>query len=140
MAQRPELFAGVHCSAPLLDMIRYESSGLGATWNVEYGSAADPQEFRWLAAYSPYHHVRDGVEYPATLFTAFDQDTRVDPMHARKMCAALQHSTVGAGPILLRTESDVGHGARSISRSVDLSADVLAFHASVTGLDQEIST
>lgn len=140
MTQRPELFAGVHCSAPLLDMIRYESSGLGATWNVEYGSAADPQEFGWLAAYSPYHHVSDGVEYPATLFTAFDQDTRVDPMHARKMCAALQHSTVGAGPILLRTESDVGHGARSISRSVDLSADVLAFHASVTGLDQEIST
>lgn len=139
MTQRPDLFAGVHCSAPLLDMIRYEGSGLGETWNVEYGSAANPQEFQWLAAYSPYHHVREGVAYPATLFTAFDQDTRVDPMHARKMCAALQQSTVSSNPILLRTESDVGHGARSISRSVDLSADVLAFHASVTGLDQEIS-
>lgn len=134
MTQRPELFAGVHCSAPLLDMIRYEQSGLGATWNVEYGSAADPEQFDWLHSYSPYHHVTEGVAYPATLFTVFDQDTRVDPMHARKMCAALQHATTGTGPILMRNEANVGHGARSVSRSVDLSADVLGFMASVAGL------
>ena len=135
MTQRPELFAGVHCSAPLLDMVRYEGSGLGATWNVEYGSAEDAEQFGWLHAYSPYHRVVEGTEYPSTLFTVFDSDTRVDPMHARKMCAALQHSTTASAPILIRTEADVGHGARSVSRSIDLSSDVLAFMAAVTGLD-----
>ena len=140
MTQRPELTTAVHCSAPLLDMIRYEHSGLGATWNVEYGSAEDPAAFEWLSSYSPYHHVRDGVDYPSTLFTVFDHDTRVDPMHARKMCAALQHATSGSRPILIRAEFNVGHGARSISRSVDLSADVLAFFAEATGLAKELST
>lgn len=138
MTQRPDLMAGVHCSAPLLDMIRYESFGLGATWNVEFGSASDPAALQWLLAYSPLHQVRDGVDYPATLFTTFDHDTRVDPMHARKMCAALQHSTSGFAPIMIRAELNVGHGARSISRSVELSADVLAFLAEATGLAKEM--
>lgn len=135
MTQRPDLFAGVHCSAPLLDMVRYELFGLGATWNVEYGSASDPEQFSWLYDYSPYHHVEPGVDYPATLFTVFDQDTRVDPMHARKMCAALQHATAAPRPVLIRSEADVGHGARSVSRSLELSADVLAFMAHTTGLN-----
>ena len=107
---------------------------LGATWNVEYGTADVPEQFGWLLAYSPYHHVREGVDYPATLFTVFDGDTRVDPMHARKMCAALQHATSGTRPVLLRAEGDVGHGARALSRSVDHSADMLAFAARWTGL------
>ncbi len=81
------------CSAPLLDMVRYERFGLGQTWNDEYGTAADPVELGWLLAYSPYHQVRPGIRYPATLFTVFDNDTRVDPVHAWKMCAALQHAT-----------------------------------------------
>jgi prolyl oligopeptidase len=132
--QRPELFRAVVCSAPLLDMVRYERFGLGATWNVEYGSADDPEQFEWLYAYSPYHGVRDGVAYPAVLFTTFDSDTRVDPMHARKMCAALQHATASDLPILLRNETEVGHGARAVSRSVDLAADTLAFMAAHTGL------
>jgi prolyl oligopeptidase len=89
----PELYAAVVCSAPLLDMVRYERFGLGETWNDEYGTAADPQELEWLLSYSPYHHVREGTRYPAVLFSVFDSDTRVDPMHARKMCAALQHAT-----------------------------------------------
>lgn len=140
LTQRPDLFAGVHCSAPLLDMIRYEKSGLGATWSVEYGSAEDPEAFEWLAAYSPYHQIVEESDYPAVLFTTFDQDTRVDPMHARKMCAALQHSTASPRPVLLRTELDVGHGARSISRSIDLSSDVLAFMAAATGLTPPASS
>ena len=69
-------------------------------------------------SYSPYHRVADGVDYPAVLFTIFDSDTRVDPLHARKMAAALQHATAGPRPILLRRERDVGHGARSVSRTV----------------------
>jgi prolyl oligopeptidase len=134
MTQRPELYAAVVCSAPLLDMVRYERFGLGATWSDEYGSAAVPEELSWLLAYSPYHHVRDGVDYPATLFTVFDGDTRVDPLHARKMCAALQHATTGHRPILLRREGDVGHGARALSRTVALTVDTLAFAAQWTGL------
>ncbi len=137
LTQRPELYRAVVCSAPLLDMVRYERFSLGRTWNDEYGTADDPAELGWLLSYSPYHHVRDGVEYPAVLFTVFDSDTRVDPLHARKMCAALQHATVGdtgTRPVLLRRETDVGHGARSVSRSVALGVDQLSFLAAHTGL------
>ncbi|HEX7189684.1 MAG TPA: prolyl oligopeptidase family serine peptidase [Actinomycetes bacterium] len=134
LTQRPDLFAAVVCSAPLLDMVRYEQFGLGATWTDEYGSVADADELSWLLGYSPYHHVRDGVDYPATLFTVFDGDTRVDPLHARKMCAALQHATTGDRPILLRRERDVGHGGRALSRTIALSVDTLSFAARWTGL------
>jgi prolyl oligopeptidase len=134
LTQRPELFAAAACSAPLLDMVRYEHSGLGPMWTAEYGSAADPDQFEVLLSYSPYHRVRGGVAYPAVLFTVFDGDTRVDPLHARKMCAALQHATTGSGPVLLRRESDVGHGARAASRAVALAGDMLAFLAGHTGL------
>ena len=92
LTQRPDLFAAVVCSAPLLDMVRYELHGLGATWSDEYGSADIEEEFEWLIGYSPYHQVFEGEEYPATLFTVFDGETRVDPLHARKMCAALQYA------------------------------------------------
>jgi prolyl oligopeptidase len=139
ITQRPELYTAAVCSAPLLDMVRYERFGLGPTWNDEYGTASDPVELAWLLGYSPYHHVRDGVSYPATLFTVFDNDTRVDPVHAWKMCAALQHATAARWPdqpILLRREPEVGHGARAVSRSVALAADVLAFLAFRTGLGQ----
>ncbi|WP_344966306.1 prolyl oligopeptidase family serine peptidase [Salinactinospora qingdaonensis] len=137
ITQRPELYAAAVSSAPLLDMVRYESFGLGQLWSVEYGSADDPEALAWLLAYSPYHNVVAGTEYPATLFTVFGNDTRVDPMHARKMCAALQHATSAAPekrPILLRREDAVGHSSRSVSRSVALAADQLAFVAHHTGL------
>ncbi|MBA3654654.1 MAG: S9 family peptidase [Actinobacteria bacterium] len=135
VTQRPDLFASVLCSAPLLDMIRYEQFGLGQTWNDEYGAVEEPEEFEWLLGYSPYHRVEPGTAYPAVLFTVFESDTRVDPNHARKMCAALQSATTGDRPILIRREVDVGHAGRSISRYVDLYADELAFHAARLGLD-----
>jgi prolyl oligopeptidase len=132
LTQWPELYRAVVCSAPLLDMVRYERFGLGATWSAEYGTVDDPAELGWLLTYSPYHHVRHGVQYPAVLFTVFDGDTRVDTMHARKMCAALQAATAGdpaERPILIRAEGEVGHGARAVSRTVELAADQLAFLA-----------
>jgi prolyl oligopeptidase len=135
ITQRPDLYAAAACSAPLLDMVRYERFGLGQTWNDEYGTADDAEQLGWLLSYSPYHHVRDQTRYPAVLFTVFDRDTRVDPMHARKMCATLQHATSARWrdrPILLRRESDVGHGARAVSRSASLAADTLAFLAAQT--------
>ncbi|WP_026412801.1 prolyl oligopeptidase family serine peptidase [Actinomadura oligospora] len=127
LTQRPDLFAAAVCVAPLLDMVRYDLSGMGAMWHGEYGSPADPEAFGWLRAYSPYHHVHEGTAYPATLFAVFDGDSRVDPLHARKMCAALQWATAGDRPVLLRRESDVGHASRSAGRSYDLAADLLAF-------------
>jgi prolyl oligopeptidase len=132
--QHPDLVAAVVCSAPLLDMARYELFGLGRTWNDEYGTAADPEELGWLLSYSPYHRVVEGTAYPAVLFTTFESDTRVDPLHARKLAAALQHATSAEAPIVLRRELSVGHGARAVSRTVGLAADQLAFLASATGL------
>ncbi|GGL12684.1 prolyl oligopeptidase family serine peptidase [Planomonospora parontospora] len=135
ITQRPELFAAAACSAPLLDMVRYELSGLGPSWRGEYGSAEDPGQLAHLLGYSPYHRVREGVDYPATLLASFGGDSRVDPMHARKMCAALQHATSGDRPVLLRHEEGVGHGARAAGRAAWLAADLLAFLAAHTGLE-----
>jgi prolyl oligopeptidase len=115
-------------------MVRYELFGLGRTWADEYGTAADPVELGWLLSYSPYHAVVEGAVYPAVLFPVFDGDSRVDPLHARKLCAALQHASSSGRPVLLRDERDVGHGARSVTRTVGLSVDVLAFLAVHTGL------
>lgn len=134
LTQRPDLVNAVVCVAPLLDMIRYTTSELGPTWTVEYGDPEIAEQFGWLHAYSPYHRVVDGTDYPATMFVVFDNDTRTDPMHGRKMCAAVQHATSGDRPILLRTEGDVGHGARSLSRAVEETADTLAFFARWTGM------
>lgn len=134
MTQRPDLYGAVVCAAPLLDMIRYTTSELGPTWTVEYGDPADAEQFGWLFAYSPYHRVVEDTEYPATMIMVFDNDTRTDPMHGRKMCAALQHATSGSKPVLLRAGGDVGHGQRSMSKSVEESAEVLAFVAKWTGL------
>ena len=142
LTQRPELYRAVVCSAPLLDMVRYEKFLIGRFWREEYGSADDPEELRWLLAYSPYHNVREGLEYPSVLFTVFESDSRVDPCHARKMCAALQHATTAAPderPVLLRRETEVGHAARSVSRTVGLAVDQITFLAHATGLDLERS-
>jgi prolyl oligopeptidase len=134
LTQWPSLYAAVVCSAPLLDMVRYERFGLGETWNVEYGSASDAEQLGWLLSYSPYHHVVPGTAYPAVLFTVFTNDTRVDPVHAYKMCAALQYATSSGRPVLLRAEDQVGHGARAVSRMAELAGDALAFAARYTGL------
>ena len=134
MTQRPDLFNAVVCVAPLLDMIRYTTSELGPTWTVEYGDPTIPEQFGWLHSYSPYHRVTEGTDYPATMFSVFDNDTRTDPMHGRKMCAATQQATSGTRPILLRAEGDVGHGARSLNKGVEESAETLAFFARWTGL------
>jgi prolyl oligopeptidase len=134
LTQRPDLYGTVVCAAPLLDMVRYVTSELGPTWTVEYGDPDVPEELDVLLAYSPYHNVEMGRDYPATMFMVFDNDTRTDPMHGRKLCAALQHATSGERPILIRAEANVGHGARSLSRSIEESSEMLAFTARWTGL------
>ncbi|MBX9387392.1 prolyl oligopeptidase family serine peptidase [Streptomonospora nanhaiensis] len=134
---RPDLFAAAVVSDALTDMVRYPGFGLGRMWCEEFGTADDPDQLDTLLSYSPYHRVRRGAGYPAVLLTCPRTDARVDSMHTRKLTAALQDAaadTPGARPVLLRCESDVGHGMRSASRWIGLQADVLAFCAAHTGL------
>lgn len=128
LTQHPELFRAVVCEVPLLDMVRYHLFLQGPQWIPEYGSAADPDQFRVLLSYSPYHNVRPGVVYPAVLFVTGDADTRVAPLHARKMTALLQHVQREGRPILLYYETEVGHsGGEPVSRQVERRSHVLAF-------------
>jgi prolyl oligopeptidase len=117
LIQRPDLFRAVICQVPLLDMVRYHLFGSGRTWVSEYGSAERAEDFKWLYAYSPYHHVRAGTAYPAVLFGSSDSDDRVDPLHARKMAAALQAASPGDRPVLLRIEANAGHAGADLVRS-----------------------
>jgi len=127
LTQRPDLFRAVICQVPLLDMVRYHLFGSGRTWVSEYGSAEREDDFGWLYAYSPYHHVKADTAYPAVLFGSSDSDDRVDPLHARKMAAALQAATTG-GPVLLRIEANAGHGGADLVRStVEEYTDFYAF-------------
>lgn len=127
MTQKPEYFAAVLCSVPLLDMVRYHLFGSGKTWISEYGSAENEADFKALYAYSPYHHVRENAKYPALLMLSADSDDRVDPMHARKFSALVQERSAG-GPILLRIEKNSGHGgADLIKAEVEKGADRYAF-------------
>src|SRR3954447_3935094 len=128
LTQRPELFAAVVIQVPLLDMMRYHRFLIARLWIPEYGSAEDPEQFRWLRAYSPYHHVRDGVAYPAVLLATAESDTRVDPMHARKMAARLQAATSSDRPVLLRLEAQAGHGAgKPLNKVLDELTDTWTF-------------
>ncbi len=141
VVQRPDLFAAAEFTAPLLDMARYELSGLGSHWTGEFGSRDDPEQLGWMLRYSPYHNVTPGVDYPAVLLATFDGDTRVDPMHARKMCAQLQFATSGDRPILLRTEPGVGHGERSRSSRLNYFAELLTFFDHyLTGQRKEVES
>jgi prolyl oligopeptidase len=127
LTQRPDRFAAVVCSYPLLDMIRYHKFLVARLWVSEYGSSDDPAQFQILRAYSPYHRVRDGERYPSVLLLTGDSDTRVDPLHARKMAARLQAATSG-GPVLLRYDVTAGHSpGLSASRLIDLFTDSLSF-------------
>jgi prolyl oligopeptidase len=128
LTQRPELFGAVVIQVPLLDMLRYHRFLIARLWIPEYGSAEDPEQFRWLRAYSPYHHVRDGVRYPAVLLATAESDTRVDPMHARKMAARLQAATSSDRPVLLRLEARAGHGAgKPLNKVLDELTDTWTF-------------
>ena len=132
MTERPDLFRAVICQVPLLDMLHYQNFQIAKLWIPEYGSADNPEQFKWLYAYSPYHHVKQGVEYPAILFMTADTDTRVDPMHAKKMAAEMQaEAKNGASktrPILLRIESKAGHGAgKPVTKQIEEYTDIYSF-------------
>jgi prolyl oligopeptidase len=123
LTQRPDLFRAVVCSVPLLDMLRYDRFLLGRFWVSEYGSASDSAQFRYLRAYSPYQNTRPGTRYPAVLFETGDGDTRVAPLHARKMTALLQAATsapLSERPILLKYDTEAGHsGGLPVTKTID---------------------
>lgn len=128
MNQRPDLFQAVVCAYPLLDMLRYHQFLVAKFWVPEYGSADDPKQFEYLYRYSPYHNVRPGSKYPAVLFVTGDSDTRVAPLHARKMAALLQKSTGSDRPVLLHYDTKAGHsGGLPISKVVEDLTDELSF-------------
>jgi prolyl oligopeptidase len=130
--QRPDLYRAVVCQVPLLDMLRYQNFQIAKLWIPEYGSAEDSKQFDWLYAYSPYHHVKQGTRYPAILFMTADTDTRVDPMHAKKMAALMQAEAANGQsrerPILLRIETKAGHGAgKPITKQIEEGTDIYSF-------------
>ncbi len=132
ITQRPDLFRAVVCQVPLLDMLRYQNFQIAKLWIPEYGSADNPEQFKWIYAYSPYHHVKAGTEYPAVLFMTADSDSRVDPMHAKKMTALMQDEAANGRsktrPILLRIETKAGHGAgKPVTKQIEESTDVYSF-------------
>jgi prolyl oligopeptidase len=128
MTQRPDLVGAVLCQVPVADMLRYHLFTVGRFWIPEYGSADDAAQFPFLLHYSPYHNVKDGVSYPATLITTADTDDRVSPGMAKKFGARLQAATKGDAPILVRVETKAGHGAgKPISKQLDEQADIFRF-------------
>jgi prolyl oligopeptidase len=137
LTQRPDLCAAVLCAVPLLDMVRFPKFLIARLWTSEYGDPDVAEEFGWIFPYSPYHHVTPGTEYPATLIQTAEGDTRVDPLHARKMTALLQWASpaLDRRPILLFQEDRAGHGVgKPVAKQADSIADGLAFLGAHTGL------
>jgi prolyl oligopeptidase len=136
VTQRPELFRAVVSSVGVYDMLRVELFPNGAFNTTEYGTVKDPAQFKALYAYSPYHHVIDGEAYPAVLFMTGDNDGRVDPANSRKMIARLQAASSSNYPLLLRTDSNVGHGiGTGLSTRVLQRADMFAFLLDQLGVE-----
>jgi len=128
VTQRPDLFGAVICTYPLLDMVRYHKFLVARFWVSEYGSAEDSQQFDYIYKYSPYHNVKTGTEYPATLFITGDSDTRVAPLHARKMAALMQAATGSDQPILLKYDTKAGHsGGTPVAQQIEDQTDIFAF-------------
>jgi len=134
MTQRPDLFGAIWCGYPLLDMLRYQNFMIGRFWTTEYGSAEHQPDFGWLVRYSPYQNVHPGTHYPSIMFFTGSSDTRVDPLHARKMAALMQSSTGSDRPILLHYSLKGGHSSGvSTNQLIADYADSLAFLWTETG-------
>jgi prolyl oligopeptidase len=128
LTQRPDLFAAVVCTYPLLDMLRYHRFRVAGYWVPEYGSSEDPEQFEYLHRYSPYHRVERGTDFPAVMLVSGDGDTRVAPLHARKMTAMLQAATGSSEPVILLYDNEAGHsGGRPVSAVIEEQTAQLRF-------------
>jgi len=126
--QRPDLYAVCLPAVGVMDMLRYHKFTIGWGWAVEYGTSEDEEQFGYIYKYSPLHNIREGVAYPATLVTTGDHDDRVVPAHSFKFAATMQYCQAGDAPVLIRIESNAGHGAgKPTSKRIDEAADCYAF-------------
>ena len=137
MTQRPDLMKVALPAVGVLDMLRYHTFTAGAGWAYDYGTAEDSKEmFDYLKGYSPVHNVKEGVQYPATLVTTGDHDDRVVPAHSFKFAAELQAKQTGDNPVLIRIETDAGHGAGTpVSKTIEQYADIYGFTLFNMGFD-----
>ncbi len=132
--QRPDLYAVCLPAVGVMDMLRYHKFTIGWGWAVEYGTSEDEEQFGWIYPYSPLHNIRQGVRYPATLVTTGDHDDRVVPAHSFKYAATMQYAQAGDAPVLIRIESNAGHGAgKPTSKRIEEAADCMAFMMVNTG-------
>jgi prolyl oligopeptidase len=128
MTQRPDLFGVCLPAVGVMDMLRYHKFTIGRAWAYDYGTSDDPGEFKALHAYSPYHNLKPGTRYPATLITTADTDDRVVPGHSFKFAAELQHDQAGDAPVLIRIETRAGHGGgKPTTKRIEEAADTYAF-------------
>jgi prolyl oligopeptidase len=125
--QRPELFKVVIQQAGVMDMLRFQKFTIGWNWIADYGSSDNAEEFKVLRAYSPIHNVREGAKYPATLITTADHDDRVVPGHSFKYAAVLQEKQRGDNPVLIRIDTNSGHGASNTAKAIEQTADIYSF-------------
>jgi prolyl oligopeptidase len=126
--QHPDLFGAAMPAVGVMDMLRFQNFGFGTQWVGEYGSSANPEDFKVLRAYSPLHNIRKGAQYPPTLITTSDHDDRVMPGHSLKYAATLQQAQEGPAPILIRIETRAGHGAgKPTTKQIDEWADRYVF-------------
>jgi len=127
--QRPDLFKVALPAVGVMDMLRYQNFTIGRYWAADYGTSADSEEmFRYLLGYSPLHNIKPDVEYPAVMVTTADHDDRVVPAHSFKYIATLQHTYKGDNPVLIRIETDAGHGAgKSVSKKIEEWTDLYSF-------------
>ncbi|MEM9053045.1 MAG: prolyl oligopeptidase family serine peptidase, partial [Bacteroidota bacterium] len=137
MTQRPDLFAVALPAVGVMDMLRFQKFTVGKGWIPEYGSSeASEEEFKALHAYSPLHNLKADTEYPSTLVTTGDHDDRVVPAHSFKFAATLQEAHSGDNPVLIRVETDAGHGAgKPIAKVIEEQADIWAFTLSEMGVE-----
>ncbi|WP_298733764.1 prolyl oligopeptidase family serine peptidase [uncultured Chitinophaga sp.] len=136
MTQRPDLFKVALPAVGVMDMLRYQHFTIGWAWAVEYGRSDNPEQFRYLVKYSPLHNLKPGTAYPATLVTTADHDDRVVPAHSFKFAATLQACQTGPNPVLIRIETQAGHGSgKPTSKQIDEATDVWAFTLYNLGVD-----
>jgi prolyl oligopeptidase len=133
--QRPDLFAAVIAQVGVMDMLRFREFTVGKGWESDYGSVDDPAEFTALRAYSPYHNVKSGIDYPPTLVLTGDHDDRVFPAHSFKFAAAMQHADAHGRPVLIRIDLRAGHGAgKPVNKQIEETADIYGFIRKSMGL------
>ncbi|MEM9491165.1 MAG: prolyl oligopeptidase family serine peptidase, partial [Myxococcota bacterium] len=136
MTQRPELFGAALPAVGVMDMLRFHKFTIGWAWIDDYGSPDNPDEFKVLRGYSPYHNLKPGTPYPATLITTADHDDRVVPAHSFKFAAALQHAHKGEEPVMIRIETRAGHGrGKPTAMRIAEATDIWAFLVATLGVD-----